>query len=121
MLVYLFLHLDSFVDVKLSARSPQHFIFMDLFNLHNIDYIRAHSYTNPASTIRGTFMWDRNEGELNRDTYNSYTSDFAGVFEFTDQHFFSEFGNPLNDIIKILGDFFRAKIDTSIKIQDFST
>ena len=118
MLVYLLVSPDSFVDIKartLSSFGPDvHIIFADLFNLFNPDYVQT---TTLTSTIGGIFLWDQNTGGATRGNYNSYMSGFADIFDHSDQRHFLAF-DTFDDILRILGDFFRNKIDRFIQIQD---
>ncbi len=45
--------------------------------------------------------------------------DFVGIFDYKDQHHFLAFDSSFNDILQILGDFFRDNVDSRIRIQDF--
>jgi len=117
MVTYMYLLPDAFIDVKIAARSAQHFLFADLFSLHTLEYVHTTTYT--SNIIGGTFMWDRNEGSLTRDNYNNYMNEINGIFDHTDQHHFLAFDSSFDDILNTLTQFFRNKVDGNIQIQDF--
>ncbi|KKM75984.1 hypothetical protein LCGC14_1384700, partial [marine sediment metagenome] len=115
MLTYLLIYPDSFVDVKIGITS-QHFIFADLFSLHTIEYVKATTYT--STNVGGILMWDQVIEGLTRDKYDTYMSEFAGIFDHTDQHHFLAFDSSFGDTLRILENLFKTKIDRGIQLRD---
>ena len=96
-----------------------HFIFSDLFSLFDTEYVQATTYQ--SATIGGTFMWDQGTGGgqgATNENYNTHLNNFAGIFDNSDQHHFLSFANSPQQILEILGDFFKERIDTNIQISN---
>ncbi len=117
-LTYIFLHPDSLAVVKLAGTSPQYFMFVDLFGIHDIEYAKTHSYASSTNVIKGTFMWDRNEGSLNMNKFFQFVDAFSKYFDHTHQHHFLMFDNPYEGTVAILQTLFNNRIDNRIRIMD---
>lgn len=115
MVFYSYFLPDAFFNIKCGNNN---FLFADAFSLRTPEYV---SDTNYAVQIGGEFIWDSNQGELTRESYNTHISNFNGFNHQDIRYFFQgrDFENSFKELFRLFTELFRNKVDKNIDLKNF--